>query len=319
MKSAYASRRFYESVLSIAVLAVIAPLAAGAAGNSPNAADPSASADAAEVRVVLAPNSAFEQEVRSADGTLIEAIADNDALAAAALLSSEFAWIDRDGRSRSKSDVVNRIVLLSAGADTNIRLRTYGRLALLTGTHLLSPDNAPAFFARIWIRQPSGWRLLLYQETAAADFPAKNARFGITRAQWPAACDNPCRWLPYKALSSEAQEIVAAFMADEKASYEGDAAAEGRILGDDVLFVTPDRSQPMHKAERIAEIDDFAHALQVDPPPPVASMALWVFGDAAVMSADQESATGEKLCTTRIWARRNGRWQITFSQQTQVQ
>jgi len=319
MRSAHLSRRLYESVLSLAMVAVIAPLAAGAAGNSPNAADPAGSGDATEARVVLAPNSAFEQEVRSADGALIEAIADNDALAAASLLSSEFAWIDRDGRSRTKSDVVNRIVLLSAGPDTNMRLRIYGRLALLTGRHLLSPDNAPAFFARVWIRQPSGWRLLLYQETAAADFSAKNARYGISRARWPAGCDNPCRSLPYKPLSSEAQEIVAAFMADQKASYDGDAAAERWILGDDVLFVTPDRPRPMHKEERLAEMDNFVHALPADPPPAVASMALWAFGNAAVMSADEESLSGQKLCTTRVWTRRDGRWQLTFSQQTVVQ
>jgi hypothetical protein len=54
-------------------------------------------------------------------------------------------------------------------------------------------------------------------------------------------------------------------------------------------------------------------------PPAVDSMALWVFGNAGVMAADQESPAGEMLRTTRIWAKRDGQWQLAFSQQTLVQ
>jgi ketosteroid isomerase-like protein len=209
--------------------------------------------------------------------------------------------------------------LLSAGPDANIMLHTYGRVALLTGTHRLTPDNVPAFFARVWVRQLSGWHLLLYQETALADSSVKDASYGINGAQWPAHCDNPCRSLPYKPLSSDAQEIVASFMGGEKAVFDGDVEAASRILGDDVLFVTPDGAQPMDKAQRDAALRNFRHAGQVDLPPAVASMALWVFGNAAVMSAAQESPSGEMMRATRIWAKRDGRWQLTFSQQTLVQ
>jgi len=143
--------------------------------------------------------------------------------------------------------------------------------------------------------------------------------YGVTRAPWPEPCDNPCRSLPYKPLSSEAQEIVASFMAGEKAAFEGDMETASRILGDDVVFVMPDRTQPMGKAQRLASMRNFRLAGgQGDPPPAVASMALWTFGSAAVMSADQESASGEMLRTTRIWARRAGQWQLTFSQETLV-
>lgn len=282
--------------------------------------DAGASPDAAEIRIAAGPESAAsEQELRSGDRALMQAIAISDRAAAARLLDSEFTWIDRDGRSRTKSDVVNRIILLSAGPDANIRLQNYGRVALLTGTHRLTPDNAPALFARVWVRQPSGWRLLLYQETAAADFSVRDARYGVTRAQWPAGCDNPCISLPYKPLSSDAQEIVASFMAGEKAVFDGDAATASRILGDEVLFVTPNGAQPMDKGQRLAAMRNFTRAGGGELPAAVASMALWAYGNAAVMSADQESASGEMLRTMRIWARRDGRWQLTFSQQTLVQ
>jgi hypothetical protein len=318
---------FVETVLIVILLTAAYP-----GGNSLRAEDLGASPDVgesgvAENRIIAdpanpanpAPSVVFDQELRSADRALIQAIAASDRLAAARLLDSEFTWIDRDGRSRAKSDLVPRLVLLAAGPDANVTVQNYGRVALLTGTHRLTPDNASAFFARVWVRQPSGWHLLLYQETTPAEFSVKDARYRGARTQWPYPCDNPCRSLPYKPLSSEAQEIVASFMAGEKAVFEQDAQAASRMLGDDVLFVTPYRAQPMNKAERIAAMRKLGHGGQMDLPPEVASMALWVFGNAAVMSTDEESSSGERLRGTRIWARRDGQWQLTFSQQTLVE
>jgi hypothetical protein len=279
----------------------------------------------AEVRILAGRGSALlEQELRSADHALIQAVATNDRPAAARLLDSEFTWIDRDGRSRSKSDLLDWVGLLSAGPDANFTLQPYGRVALITGTHRLAPDNAPALFARVWVRQPSGWRLLLYQETAPADSAApnsqkKDASHRITRAPQPADCDNPCRTLPYKSLSADAQEIIASFMAGEQAVFDGDTEAARGILGDDVLFVTPADVHPINKIQRIVAMQNARRGGQVDLPPAVASMALWVFGNAAVMSAEQQSPVGEMLRATRIWAKRDGRWQLTFSQQTLVQ
>ena len=318
---------FFIHFLIGAVLIAVAPFAAYAQRNLlPGADDLGGSPGTAEIRIAAGPaRAAIEQELRLADRELIQAIAASDRPAAARLLDSEFVWIDRDGRSRSKSDAVNWIGLLSAGADANLVLQNYGRVALLTGTHQLSPDHAPALFARVWVRQPSGWRLLLYQETAPADFSArvdssvKNARYGAGRGQTPASCDNPCRSLPYKSLSTDAQEIVASFMAGEKAVFDADAEAASRVLADDVLFVTPDRAQPTDKAQRLAALRNFRHAGQAEPPAAVASLALWVFGNAAVMSADQASPSGEMLRATRVWTKRDGQWQLAFSQQTLVQ
>jgi ketosteroid isomerase-like protein len=275
---------------------------------------------AAEIRIDPGPaEAAIEQEVRSTDYAMIQAIAMNDGLAAARLLDSEFTWIDRDGRSRAKSDLVNRMRVLSAGLDANLTVHAYGRVALVTGTHQLTPDNAEALFARVWVHQPSGWRILLYQETAKPDSLAHDTDYRMAGAQSPERCDNPCRSLPYKPLSGDAQEIVTSFMAGERAAFEDDAEAVSRILGDDLLFVSPDSAQPMDKAQRLAAIRKLRNAGQVELPPAVASIAVWVFGNAAIMSADQESRFGEMLHATRVWAKRDGRWQLSFSQQTLVQ
>jgi hypothetical protein len=284
-----------------------------------NTDDPGAALGGGETRIVASPAGVtVEQEVRSVDRALVQALGTNDRLAAR-LLDPEFAWIDRDGRSRTKAELANGLILLAAGPDANIVLQNYGRVALLTGTHRLTPDNAPALFARVWVRRASGWRLLLYQETTASDFSVKPASYGARRSDWLAICDNPCRSVPYKPLSPEAQEIVASFMAGETADFDADAETARRILGDDFFFITPDRGQPMDKAQRIAAMLRLRNTGPADPPPVVVSMALWVFGNSAVMSADEQAHSGELLRATRIWAKRGGQWQLTFSQQTFVQ
>jgi hypothetical protein len=311
-----------SAVLFIAaVLAAIAPAASHAQQKAQNlifTAKASGEANLAEARVDPGALSAASEQAHLADRVLMEAIATNDGTAATNLLASEFTWIDRDGRSRTKSDLLDRMVLLSAGPDTHLAVSVYGRVALVTGTHALIPDGAEAFFTRVWVRQGFDWRLLLYQETAPGDFSARDARNGVASPR-PATCDNPCSSLPYKPLSPDAAEIVTSFMAGEKALFEGDADSAGRILGDDATFIMPDGYEPIGKTQRVARIRSLRQAEQSDPPPAVASMALWVFGGAAVMSADQESRFGQLLRTTGIWAKRDAGWQLIFSQQTQVQ
>ena len=311
-----------SAVLFIAaVLAAIAPAASHAQQKSQNlifSAKSSGEANITESRVDPGALNAASEQAHLADRVLMEAIATNDATVVTNLLASEFTWIDRDGRSRTKSDLLDRIVLLSAGPDTNLAVSVYGRVALATGTHALIPDGAEAFFTRVWVRQGFDWRLLLYQETAPGDFLARDPRNGVASPR-PATCDNPCSSLPYKPLSPDAEEIVTSFMAGEKALFEGDADSAGRILGDDATFIMPDGYEPIGKTQRVARIRSLRQADQSDLPPAVASMAVWVFGRAAVMSADQESWFGQLLRTTGIWAKRDAGWQLIFSQQTQVQ
>lgn len=312
--------RNFAVLFIAAVLAAMAPAASHAQQKSQDlifTAKASGETNIVEARVDPGALNAASEQARLADRVLMQAIATNDGTAATNLLASEFTWIDRDGRSRTKSDLLDRAVLLSAAPDTNLAVSVYGRVALVTGTHALIPDGAEAFFTRVWVRQGFGWRLLLYQETAPSDFAPRDARNGVATPP-PATCDNPCSSLPYKPLSPDAQEIVTSFMAGEKALFEGDADSAGRILGDDATFIMPDGFEPIGKSQRVARIRSLRQAEQSDPPPAVASMALWVFGGAAVMSADQQSWFGQLLRTTGIWAKRDAGWQLIFSQQTQV-
>ena len=169
--------RNFAVLFVAALLAVIAPAASNAQQESQNlifSAKASGETNIVEARVDPGALNAASEQAHLADRVLMQAIATNDGTTATNLLASEFTWIDRDGRSRTKSDLLDRIVLLSAGPDTNLAVSVYGRVALVTGTHALIPDGAEAFFTRVWVRQGFDWRLLLYQETAPGDFSARD-------------------------------------------------------------------------------------------------------------------------------------------------
>ncbi|HZP31832.1 MAG TPA: nuclear transport factor 2 family protein [Candidatus Acidoferrales bacterium] len=316
---------FFLTITALFIFSLVTSADSAAAAGPPDTAAASVSSGADESALLLTRTEGMatrsdrdtDQELRRSDLVLMQAIAENDAAAASTLLAPEFAWIDRDGRSRRKAELIGRLILLEAGPDTNVTIEHYGRIALIAGSHRLTPDDATALFVRVWVRQPAGWRLFLYQETTPADSSVTDARYSLPRADWQ-TCENPCRELPFKALSSDAQEIVASFMAGEKALFDRDAQTAGRILADDFLLVTPERAQPIDKTQRIAAMRTTS-AAQANQPPTVVSMALWVFGNAAVMAADEVSSSGEKLRATRIWSRAVGQWQLAFSQQTLVQ
>ena len=97
-----------SAVLFITVaLAAIAPAASHAQQKPQNlifAAKGSGEANAAEARLDPGALNAAGEQAHLADRVLMEAIAASDGTVATNLLASEFTWIDRDGRSRTKSD-----------------------------------------------------------------------------------------------------------------------------------------------------------------------------------------------------------------------
>src|ERR1700719_1477756 len=115
MGPSHLTRCFSRSVFSVslitlitAALAAIAPFTARAYENlRPSTDDPATISGVADVRLTASEKAALEQELRSLDHTLVQAIVMNDGLAPARLLDARFTWIGRHGRSRSRSDLVN--------------------------------------------------------------------------------------------------------------------------------------------------------------------------------------------------------------------
>jgi ketosteroid isomerase-like protein len=255
-----------------------------------------------------------------ADHLLVQAIEKGDRTAADALLDSEFTWTDRLGKTRPKTEILPELNTLAGGSDSDLKLRQYEQIVLVTGTHHVGSQTTGVRFARVWIKRPAGWAALVYQETAIAEKPpATRAGFGSPSDGAPVECDNPCKSVPYKPEGAAEQEVVAMWQGVERTVLTNDVDAWIPNFTDDFVFVTPDGGPPLNKADRVAMIKELKRTNTTLIPANVESMKVWVLGDAAVMRSEHKPLHGKVLHVTRIFVKQDRRWQIAFGQQTLVE
>jgi hypothetical protein len=252
-----------------------------------------------------------DKAVAEADRTLLRAIRAGDAKAAEPLIDRRFTATDTAGRIRNKQELLHSLANPPANGDSrDLTVRRYSRVAAVTGS--IAAPAGEVVFVRVYVKRRAGWKAIAFHDSAAvgdavaASDPPADAR----------ACDNPCRSIPYKPRERVEQEIVAAFQAAASAVVGNDATEWVKHVTDDFVAyrsnapsgskaaVPPGRLRPAGGAMAVGELQ---------------GMKLWVFGDAAVMTAD-EVAAGARVPSraTRIFVRRDGRWQMSLSQQTTV-
>jgi hypothetical protein len=255
-----------------------------------------------------------DQAVMFADQTLRRAIATGDKTSIGILLDRRFTFTDRTGRNLVKAQFVLNPAA-SAGDSDDATVRRYGRVAVVTGSS--GTDAGPdTFFVHVWLKRRGGWRAFAFHDSAPA---AGAARPAAELAGW-APCENPCKRVPYLPKSPAEQDIVAAFQAVETAIAGNDADAWAQNIADEYRIYRSN-ARPGTKADRAAYIKARKDAGTPTRVGELISMQLWVFGDAAVMAA-QHAWPESRLPpyrVTRLWVRRDGRWQLTLSQQTTME
>jgi len=87
---------------------------------------------------------------------------------------------------------------------------------------------------------------------------------------------------------------------------------------DDVYYVT--ETAQLSKADRVERLAALQKTGEPSTPgDPVVSMRIHDFGDSAVMTARHTPYRGgDPYCSLRVWAFRDGRWQLANTQQTVV-
>jgi hypothetical protein len=260
--------------------------------------------------------------VLQADRQLEQAIAKADGATARRLLDDQFEWIDRVGVVRAKPDAIKDATSGLAGAATDVQARAYGQLGIVTGTQ--QNANGPAVrFLHVWVRRPAGWRGVFFQHTEVRPDTAPAAAAAPTRpGAGSAPCENPCHAIPFKPASPAEQEVVEALQRMEAAASTSDVDQWAPNMADEFVLIRQRfNGQPSTKAERVAEIRAQKVSGRSTVPGPVQSMRVWVYGDAALMTAQHVSATAERrpYHGTRVWVKRNGRWQLALSQQTSIE
>jgi hypothetical protein len=258
--------------------------------------------------------------VQRADGALVEAIGKGDAAAASALLDEEFSWTDRSGKTRKKNEILAELKMLASEPDVDKETRDFGRVVVIRGNHRIASANVDVRFIRVWAKRAADWRVLVYQETKIAETPpATRGGFGSPSGGAPVDCENPCKTVPYDPQGKAEKEIVDMWKGVERTVLTNDVEAWIPGFTDDFLFVTPDGGTPLNKADRVTMIKELKRTNTTLIPAKVESMQVWAFGDAAVMRSEHKPLHGRVLHVTRIFVKREGRWQIAFGQQTAVE
>ncbi len=269
-------------------------------------------ADAATARVAPAAQD-DEPALRQADQAFVSAMNKRDKTALGALMAKGFAWTDAGGSTLDKWHFLHR----SAGdaGGNNTKLHDYSTVMFVTGEE--KTPGAHVRLVRVWVKEAGEWRILLGQQT--------NIEGGSKREQAtvPAGtpCDNPCKTVPYQG-ASEQQQVVESWQALETAVNQRNADEWARHVGDEFVFNVKENGNPLTKADRVATIRKQAQGDRVTDIGEVVpgSMDVRVFGNTAVMrDTQQPTIHAMPYRALRIWVKRDGRWQLVYSQQTTIE
>jgi len=292
-----------------------------------------------EVRAQLAPGE--DAAVLAAHQALGDAVRGGDRSVARRLLSLQFTEVDENGKRYERKPFLDDLKSMAAPAAGGT-VKVYGGIAVITGKRKSAQDS-DVFFIGIWAKQRGAWRTLTMQEvvlgtagspqavtmpsgaevrvaeakaTKATETKATETKATETKA---AECKNPCQTIPYRVRSPAEQDIVNAFQAIAKAVIAHDAGEYAKHMADEFVHYRSGYA-PIPKAERIAIIEDQKERNIPAILTAIQSMRLWVYGDGAAMISTNGVPDDSKptLRIARVWAKRNGQWQMVIGVQTEV-
>jgi hypothetical protein len=256
---------------------------------------------------------------------LADAIRAGNTAAADKLLAHDFQFIDASGHLHSRRSVLSALKASPRTAGTRVAVRDYGRVALVTGSYKSAQagERSDLYALDVWIRDGRGWKALIHHNNVLArpGAPAAHAPAAPRPADAPPPrCVNPCDEVPYKPKSQAERDIITAFQTLERAVTFNDSKEWTKHVADEFI-VTRTGQHPTDKAARMAFMDTQKKINAETFVAEVERLNFWVFGDAAVMRADHIMPGNRRppYRATRLWVRRNDRWQMAVSQQTTIQ
>lgn len=265
------------------------------------------------------------QAVLAAAKALQTAIHAGNAAAAGKFLARDFSFIDASGHEHSRRDVLNALKASPRSAGSGVRVRDYGRVALITGNYKSgqAAERSDLFALDVWVEAGGKWRALIHHNNVLArpDAPSAHAP-GSPRPvdAPPPRCANPLEQVPYRGKSAAERDIIKAFQTVELAVTRNDPKAWKHHVADEFV-VTRTMQRPTDKNARMAFMAT-QRAINAETfVAEVTSLKFWVLGDAAIMRADHAMPGNRRppYRATRLWVKRNGHWQMAISQQTTIQ
>jgi hypothetical protein len=252
---------------------------------------------------------AEDQSILQADHEFVQATGKGGISTLGRLLDADLTWTDADGKTRTKSEVLDSLPTPALGNETGAQVKQ--QIHSQVGAVMSGRDKTHVL--RIWVRRPAGWRLLVYHEVALGRQTPAPAGSGVKD------CENPCKTLPYKPRNEAEQGIIASWQALETGVTNHDAAAWAPHIADEFVMLGSSNDHPLTKADRIATLNLQKQTGFGSAPAPLVSAQMFDFGDAVVMTCHHQPYTGKPIHVSRLWIKRNGQWIMSISYQTTVQ
>lgn len=243
-----------------------------------------------------------------ADHALVEAFASRDKSALNQLLDPEFTWIDANGKSLARGQVLESLPK-AANANVEPQLRSYDNVAVVRA----SRDRLHVL--RIWVHRESGWRILLYQEVQQVE---KSESPNSARAAAD-GCENPCQSIPFVPETQSEREAIASWQAVMRAMADNDADAYAPLIADEFTATDTHHDRPYTKSDRLAQIKKLKLAGAPARPPELTSARMFDFGGTVMMMAREQRPNAKSYFNTRMWVKREGHWQMLFSFNTRIE
>jgi hypothetical protein len=240
-----------------------------------------------------------------ADKAFLQALAQKDA-AAANSLASDFAWIDSTGKRLTRATMLRTFPAV-ANTDVAPQVRMYGNTAVVRA------NRSKVNVMRVWVEQPEGWRIVLYQEVTQVE---KSEPAGGTAS---GDCVNPCKEIPYQPRTDSEKAAIASWQGVMKAMAENDADAYAPLIADEFTATDTFHDRPYTKADRLAQIAKQKQSGAHNAPPELLSAEMFDFGETVLMIAREQRRGSKTYLNSRMWVKRDGRWQMLFSFNTRIE
>jgi hypothetical protein len=251
-----------------------------------------------------------DQAVLQADRDLLQAISRADKTSLGSLLDADFTWIDSAGKSWSRAQVLESLPT-PANGDVEAQERTYGRAAIVRA------NRGRVQVMRVWAKRPAGWQAVLYQEVTLMGQPQASAAAGGAGST---ECENPCKTIPFQPETKGEKEAIASWQGVMRAMANSDADAYAPLIAEEFTATDTHHDVPYSKADRIAQIKKQKQTGERSaPPPPLVSARMFDFGDTMMMIAREQRQNAKPYFNTRMWVKRDGRWQLLFSFNTRIE
>jgi hypothetical protein len=248
-----------------------------------------------------------ERAVLQADRGFVESVSKADKATLAQLVDADFSWTNAAGKTFARAEVLESLPKPSIADQSNAEITHRGYAEI----ELIQARSGRANILRIWVKRPSGWRLLAYQEaTLLTGTPTPIPGTAET-------CDNPCKSLPYTPKNKTERQVLTGYMALQTATVYHNSANWGKYVADEFSAASSNSNKVLDKQGRMADLERSKMAGYA--PMPVEKLRLFDFSEAVVLESQHQPLSGKPVHITRLWIKRDGRWLEAVSYQTNIE